>query len=575
MPTDTVPSRSNTATVAERLVMGLRRHGVVEVFGQSLPTPVHLAGRQMGLEQIAYRTEKTGGYMADGYARAAGRIGVVTSQNGPAAALLVPALAEALAASIPLVALVQEVPRAIADKNAFQEFDHEALFAPVAKLVRRLDQPERVDDYLDMAIRAATSGRPGPVVLMLPLDVLGEDAPPPAQPRESVMGQGPLDRPQPSPAVLEAAVRALLEAERPLVVAGGGVHRSAASATLARLQDLAALPVATTVMGKGAVDERHPLSLGVATYFLGTRGAAKFHKPLIDEADLVFLVGTRTNQNGTDSWTLYPEGARFIHLDIDPSEIGRNYEAMRLVGDARTTLEALLLLLENADLGARTAARAGLEARIAEGRARHRAEAAAVRESDAAPIRPERLMAELDARLTAETIVVADASYASIWTANYLHARIPGQRFLSPRGLAGLGWGYPMALGAKAAAPDAPVVAVVGDGGFAHAWAELETAVRMRLPVVCIVLDNGILAYQQHWEDKIFGDHTAACALGPVDHAKLAEACGCSAFAVETAAQIGPALDRALDEAATAKRPAVVVVRTDPEAFPPVALFER
>ncbi len=558
-----------TDSVAHRVAAGMARHGVTCLFGQSLPSMVHLAAKGFGLRQIAYRQENTGGYMADAYARVSGQVGIVTAQNGPAAALLVAPLLEALKVSVPLIALVQDVARDQTDRNAFQEIDHEALFRPCAKWVRRVTEASRIDDYLDMAFTAATSGRPGPAVLLLPADLLVEPAPAPTLRRAS-LGCYPLDRALPDGAALDAAAALLAQAERPIVIAGGGVHLSGASAELARLQELACLPVATTVMGKGGVDENHPLSVGVASYFTGPNGGARYLKTLVTCADVVLLVGNRTNQNGTDSWKLYPENARFIHIDIEPMEVGRNYEAMRLVGDAKLTLAALADRLQAADLDKRRAARAGVEAAIGHGREQHRQEVAALVGSDASPMRPERIMAEIDQRLTADSIVVADASYSSIWVANYLHARRAGMRFITPRGLAGLGWGFPMALGARVARPNATVFCVVGDGGFAHAWAELETAVRMKLKVVLVVLNNGILGYQKHAENVKFGAYTDACDFAPVDHAAIARAVGAHGVRVERAGDLGAALDAALAADATT----VIDVLTDQNAFPPVSWYE-
>ena len=329
------------ATVAHAVAAGLKRHGVTAFFGQSIPTSVILAATEMGIRQVGYRTENAGGAMADGYARIARRIGVVMAQNGPAATLLVPPLAEALKASVPVLALVQEVDRRSANRNAFQELDHLALFAGVAKWVRKVEHAGWIDADLDMAIIAATSGRPGPAVLLLPFDLLHETYKPHSD-RGNALGPYPLDRPVAEPTRIDEAAAALAGAERPIVIAGGGIHLADATPELTQLIDTAGLPVATTVMGKGAVDEGHDLSLGVAAYFLGPGGMARHHRPMIDEADVVLLAGTRTNQNGTDSWTLYPRQARFIHLDIDGQEIGRNYEAMRLVGDAKSTLTALV-----------------------------------------------------------------------------------------------------------------------------------------------------------------------------------------------------------------------------------------
>jgi acetolactate synthase-1/2/3 large subunit len=291
---------------------------------------------------------------------------------------------------------------------------------------------------------------------------------------------------------------------------------------------------------------------------------------LIEEADLILFIGTRTNQNGTDSWTLFPRHARFIHLDIDPLEVGRNYESVRLVGDAKITLAALADALAKQDLGLRNDRRADLAGRIATARAAHRAEAAPLLSAATRPIRPERLMGDLAHVLTPDAITVADASYASIWVANYLPALRAGMRFLSPRGLAGLGWGLPMALGAKLAAPDRPVFCVVGDGAFAHVWSELETACRHDIKVVVTVLNNQLLAYQKHVEDVLFGAHTAAVGLGPVDHAAIARACGLHGIRIEHPEDYRVALDQAIK----AEHTTVIDVLVDPDAYPPVTAFE-
>lgn len=556
-------------TAAQTFAAALARHGVTHVFGQSIPSLIHLAGPDFGLSQIGYRTENAGAAMADGYARVARRIGVVTAQNGPAATLLVPGLAEALTASVPVLALVQDVARPWLDRNAFQELDHLDLFKGCAKWVRRINTADRIDDYVDMAITAATSGRPGPAVLLCPYDLIGEEQVK-RQARRAELGRYPLDRMLADPARIEQVADLLAGADRPLVVAGGGVHLSDAAAELARLQDVASLPVATTTMGKGAVAETHPLSLGVIGYFMGPGGMARYQRPLVDEADLILLVGTRTNQNGTDSWRLFPLGARFVHLDADGLEVGRNYNSERLVGDAKLTLAALADALTQRDLDKRRAARAGLEARIKEGWARHRAEAAPLVGSEASPLRPERMMAELGRVAASDAIFVADASYASIWIANYLTASWPGARFITPRGMAGLGWGLPLALGAKLAAPESEVYVLVGDGGFAHVWSELETARRHDLKVVLTVLNNQHLGYQKHAETVLFGAHTDAVDFAPVDHAAIARASGLNGVRVERPADYAAALAEARRSPLTT----VIDAVTAPDAFPPITLFE-
>ncbi len=554
-------------TVAHALARGLQRHGVQHVFGQSLPSMLHLACEALGITQVAYRTENAGGYMADGYARISNTPAVVTAQNGPAATLLVAPLAEALKASVPLVALVQDVHRQQTDRNAFQELDHIGLFTACTKWVRRVTEASRVEDYLDQAFTVACSGRPGPVALLLPADLLQEISPPTQ--RQAVLGRFPLDRSLPSPARISEAATLLREAQRPVVIAGGGVHISDAADALAALQEAAHLPVATTVMGKGAVDEHHPLSLGVIANFNGPNGAARDLRTHVQHADVVLLVGNRTNQNGTDSWTLYPRGARYIHIDIDGAEIGRNYEALRLAGDARETLAALTRALVAGDLSLRHAAREPLAESIRDQRASSWRASEPLRLSQSVPLRPERVMTELQHRLQPDAIVVADASYASVWISNYLRAARPGMRFLSPRGLAGLGWGFPMAMGAKLARPGASVYAVVGDGGFGHVWSELETARRLGIRITLLVLNNGILGFQKHAENMKFGAHTRAVDFHPVDHAAIANATGCLGLRVQHHDEIAPALERA----EAARTTVLLDILCDPDAYPPLGFY--
>ncbi len=562
--------QSSSETVAQRIAAILRRHDVEFIFGQSLPSAVILAAEANGIRQIAYRQENMGGVMADGYARVSGKVGVVAAQNGPAATLLVPPLAEALKASVPVIALVQDVERDQTDKNAFQDFDHISLFQSCTKWVRRVAVPERIDDYLDAAFTAATSGRAGPVALLLPADLLRAQVQAPAIPRSKNLGHWPLDRTRPSDSALAEVASLIAVAKAPVVVAGGGVHCGGAAEELSLLQQQACLPVFTTNMGKGAVDEYHPLSAGVLGSLVGPRSLGRHSSVLVERADLVLLVGTRTNQNGTDNWSQIPSGATVVHIDVDPAEIGRNYESVRLVGDARETLAALRAAFTGVDLTKRHADRTYLEECIAAYWKDFELDRHDVATSSASPIRPERLMSELQTLLTDDVMIVADASYSSMWVLGQLRAPAGGMRFITPRGLAGLGWGVPLAIGAKTARPDKAVVAIVGDGGFAHSWAELETMMRMNLPVTVIVLNNGILGFQRDAETVKFGSYTSACHFAEVDHAKLAEACGCPAVRVEDPSELAYHLQRGMKQG-----PLLIEVMTDPAAHPPLSLFAR
>ena len=281
----------------------------------------------------------------------------MTAQNGPAALLLAPGLAEALKTSTPILAIVQDIDPAQREKNSFQEFDHFALFSSCAKWVGRLDTAGQLFDLVNLALTHAVTGRPGPSVLLVPPSVFLEEAP--SFPRTVVTrATCPLDRPTASrPAIAEAA-RCLHEAKRPLIVAGGGVHLSGAASCIESLQHEFGITVATTLMGKGAVSEDHPLSIGVIGYLLGKCAPNREVRDYIDQADVVLFVGARTNQNGTDNWTLYGAATKFLHLDIDGVEVGRNYESVRLVGDARSSLEALTDVLRQICSKEQAAARA-------------------------------------------------------------------------------------------------------------------------------------------------------------------------------------------------------------------------
>jgi len=557
-------SANQKQSVAEVIVDSLSRHGVEVMFSQSLPSAVLLAAEERGITQFMYRTENAGTAMADGYARTSGKVGVVSAQNGPAAALLVPGLAEALKVSVPIVAIVQDVVRAQADRNAFQEFDHVTLFQSCTKWTRRVTEASRVVDYIDMAFANAASGRPGPVALILPADLLLEEITVSDQ-RTGNLGCFPLDRSIADPDRIEEAVEFLASADKPLLLAGGGVHLSGACEAVAAIQRDFHIPVMTTVMGKGVVDENHPLSIGVTGYAMGKLSPTRYMHPLIQQADVILMVGTRTNQNGTDSWALYPKHARYIHIDVDGAEIGRNYEALRLYGDAKLTLEAI-----HDKLRGRRGPAPEIERLILEAKQKHSGDIAALEQSDSAPIRPERMAADIRQVLSPDMIVVADASYATLWVACYLPSLRAGMRFITPRGLAGLGWGLPLAIGAKVACPDSPVLCMVGDGGFAHVWSELETAARRKTPIILTVLNNSCLGYQKDAEDVKFGRHSTACYFTAVDHAAIARASGCRGVRVEKASDYLPALREALG----CNETTVLDVITDPMAYPPVTFFD-
>lgn len=558
------------ATNAMRIAYSLKRNGVKYIFGQSNPPTVTLACADIGIEQIGYRQENSGTYMAQAFAMCTNTTPVVTAQHGPAATLLVAGLAEAYKASYPIVALVEDVSRDQEEKNAFQEIDHIELFKGVSKWTKRIPIQERIEDYIDNAFRIATSGRPGPTVLLLPKDIITDTKEYAINKnRTENSGVFPLDRTTANVLKIDEAAELIKEAKQPFIYAGGGVISSGAQNELRELQEACSLAVATTTMGKGAVDEEHPLSMGPIGYYMGKRGVSKHLKPMIQEADVIVLVGNRTNQNGTDSWTLLPEKAKYIHIDIDPVEIGRNYESLRLAGDAKLTLAALKERLLKKGVQKRTDARKNVEKFIQLSRDKHKEDMREIYSAESGKIKVERFLYEVENKLEDDHIIVADASISSVWNANYLKAT-KDRKFIFPRGLAGLGWGMPMGMGAKIANPDRKVFCLVGDGGFGHVWSELETCKRLGIQVVIVVINNGILGYQKYAETAMFDRYTNICDFSPVDHTKIAEACGVKGIKVDTIKDI-PA---AIDEAFQANETVVIDLHSDPDNVPPVGVMD-
>lgn len=533
-------------TNSQRLAKALKRHGVTHFYGQSNPPFISMACIDEGIREMSFRQENTGCYMAHGYAVTAHKPGVVFAQNGPAATLFAPGLKECLIAGHPVIAIIDDVPLGKKDKNGFQDFDHEEFFRPVAKFVKTITTQDRIDDYVDMAFTAATTGKPGPAVLMCPQHLFFDTKEYDMEPnRTACIDTYPLDRFTADYKRIEEAAKILAEAENPIIYAGGGVISSGAQEELRSIQEKYAIPVATSTMGKGSVDEKHPLSMGPIGYYMGKRGYAKFLKPMVDKADVIMLVGNRTNQNGTDSWTLLPENAKFIHIDIDPMEIGRNYEAMRLLGDAKYTLAALDEAMSKLDMSKRISKRADIEATIKAGLDAHFEEIKDVVGRNIKPIRVEDFVVEADKHFDDDHIIVADASFSSVWIANYTTST-KNRKHIFPRGLAGLGWGMGLAMGAATAAPDRKVFLLAGDGGFGHAWVEMEVARKEGLKIVVAVINNELLSYQAWAEEALTGGrHTPSCDLTPVNHAMVAEACGWKAIRIIDPAKMSEAIEEA------------------------------
>lgn len=550
-----MPQPPSPSTAARFLAETLASYGVTHVFYVDAilrKTMVELEA--LGVRRVVTHSEKAAAYMADGYARIARRAGVCLAQS-VGAANLAAALQDAWLGHSPVIALTGKKPPAFQHRHAYQEIDHTPLFAAVTKFNADVTTPAQLPQLLQQAFRAALSATPGPVHL----DLLGHNG----RALEAATGEFgpavaertvafPLRRLRPDPDEVTQAVSAIASAKRPVIVAGGGVTLgSAAQSELAALAEKLSIPVATSVNGKGAILDAHPLSVGVVGSY-----SARCANQVVAEADLVIFVGSGTGDQTTHDWRLPRPGAAVVQIDLDPAEIGRNYPgAVGVVGDAKAALTMLHEACQPAP------ADPGWLPRVHELVTAWRQEIEPLRCSAAIPIRPERLCKELSDALPADAVLVSDTGYAAIWTATMVQLRQPGQTYLRAAG--SLGWAFPAALGVKCAAPERPVLCFSGDGGFWYHLAELETARRHGIATVTVVNNNGGFAQGIDDIHAQYGDRPGRpeelYRFAPVDFARLATDIGCLGLRVEHPADLAPALRQAL----AANRPAVIDVVTD------------
>ncbi len=539
----------------------LRRHGVRHVFGMDSPEMLYQALDPAVTRAITIRDERSGGFAADAIGRLTGRPGVACGIHGPGATNLVTALLEGRAANSPLVALVSDVDTAERDLNAFQEADHIAIARPLVKWAVRVDRPDRIGETVDRALRLAIAGRPGPVLVALPNDIMEapQDALPPERPGQAAEGGGGAI---PTSRAVARAAALLAGAQRPAILAGNGARISGAGEEILALAEHLAAPVGVTAMGRGVIPEAHPLFAGVTGSLTdGAGGLGQVANPLLQEADVLLVVGSSLDGASTAGHAIPRPGSTVIQVDIDADEIGRLYPAaLPVAGDARAALQALVVSLKDVprrDTGP-------LREEIATGIAEVRTAQAKLLAKGDRPIYTGRVYGALAEVMTPDSIFAADASYSSIWSLSYLQAGRHFDRLVYGRAAGTLGFGFPAAMGAKLTYPDRKVVATVGDGGFGYSWQELETVARERIAIVCLVLNNGVLGYQKHYAREL--GEARWLDFADVRHDRLAEACGLRGALVEDAADLVPTIKRALDDNVTW----VIDVRIDPEAMPPM-----
>jgi acetolactate synthase-1/2/3 large subunit len=520
--------------------------------------------RRTKIQVVRTHGEKSAAYMADGYARASGRPGFCAAQV-IGALNIAAGLRDAWLAHSPVIAFTGGRDPKTNFKKVYQEVDDIPAFEPVTKFNATVDAVERFPDMIRQAFRVAVSGTPGPVHLQFRGNEGQIDAETaPMQPLcEELYARVPPFRPEPELRSILAALELLQKAERPLIIAGGGVRASGARAEVVALAEALGIPVATSLNGKDTIPGCHPLSVGV----VGTYSRESANR-VVQQADLIFYIGSEAGGMTTNFWTVPAVGVPTIQLDINPEALGRNYPLHAAIcGDAKVALTRMLEHVDRATANRRLAWNETARSICQEFYEKYRP----MLESDAVPIRPERICRELTAHVPDDGIVVADTGHAGVWMGGMYDLRTSKQSYLRSAGH--LGWAFSAGLGAKCACPNRPVVVFTGDAGFWYHIGEIETAVRRRINTVTIVNNNNSGNQSKRGFDRLYGGHQSDFAreiwtFSKVNFARLAEDMGAVGIRVEHAKE----LPAALQQAFKANRPVVIDVVTDIDALAPLAV---
>jgi acetolactate synthase-1/2/3 large subunit len=525
---------------AEAVVEMLRAHGVEAIFGLCGDTslPLYDAMARLGsMRHILTRDERHAAYMADGYARLSGKVGVCEGPSGGGATYILPGLVEANESSVPILAINTDVSVSSRGKFTLTELDQRALMKPLTKWNAVLDRSADIPRVLRKAFEAMTTGRPGAAHIALPFDVQNGPVERGDVWADPTLGSFPSRRVAPDPSLVELGAKLLRRAKNPLFICGGGVVLSGAEGELLALAETLGAPVATTISGKGSIDERSPSAVGV----VGSNGGTPETRAVVDAADVVIFVGCRAGSVTTERWRHPAPGrARIIHIDVDPAVPGTNYQVdVPLVGDARLCLSAL----NEALAGYR---RAG-DFKFVEQQKRAKFEKFdGLARSDETPIKPERVVSTLSECLDEDAIVVADPGTPCPYLSAYYVVRGTGRRYFSNRAHGALGYAAAASMGAHVARPEVKTVAVMGDGSFGMCVGELETAVRLKLPITFIVISNAVYGWIKAGQKTGYSQRYFSVDFGVTDHAKVAEAFGVKSWRVTQPAELSGVLNKAL-----------------------------
>jgi acetolactate synthase-1/2/3 large subunit len=540
-------TQTNQLSGAEAFVRMLQAHEVKYIFGlcgdTSLPLYDALYRLDHGITHILTRDERSAAYMADGYARVSGKVGVCEGPSGGGATYILPGVVEANESSIPILAVTTDIAVSSRGRYTLTELDQEGLFRPLSKWNRVIDRAADIPKTLRAAFTHMTSAKPGAAHIGLPFDVQRDPVDEADVWADPALGRYPSRRAGPDPDQVAAAAALLRGAKNPIFICGGGVVIANGEPALQALAELLGAPVATTVSGQGSISEDHPLAVGV----VGSNGGTMPTRNLVEQADLVVFVGCRAGSVTTERWRFPAPGkTQVIHIDADPGVIGATYRTdVALVGDAKLALSALLIALTGMPKpnGAKT-----LNAAAVAAARREKFDAfGALARSEETPIKPERVVATLQALLPRDAVVVCDPGTPCPYFSAYYEFRASGRHFISNRAHGALGYSMSAAVGAHYGRPSAKVLSIMGDGSFGFTAGEMETIVRLKVPMTMVVFSNAVYGWIKAGQKTGFQGRYYSVDFSRTDHAKVAEAFGVKAWTVRDPAELKPTLAKALE----------------------------
>lgn len=547
----------------------LMEYGVEYIFGipggQTLPLYDATYANRDRIKHIIMRDERDAGHAACAYSRISKKVGVCDATVGPGATNLPSALGEALNSSTPLIAIIGEHPTAWINKiekgRASQGIDQISMLKAVTKKTLYVTRQDIVPSLVKTAFAEATSGRAGPVALVIPSDVFQQEY---ADLNTEIyidktFSSYPAHRFVPEFNMIREASKLIKRAHQPVMLIGGGAIISGAMDVVKEFAEKYQIPLVYTITGKGILADDHPLNMGVAGIFANVPSA----ETALREADLVFIIGSKNSQSTTFGWTLPTPNQKVIHLDIDPAEVGTIFRTdIGLVGDAKLGLTSLLQAMEmNKEeqqnstewIPKLQAIKSQWEARKIE-----------LFKTIDKPIKPYRIMDAINNVTREDDIIVCDAGFASAWGAMYITQKKAGRYQLYPRGLAGLGFAVAAGIGAQLAAPNNRIITLSGDGAFTYDMAELAVEAKMNLPIINIVLNNSAYGWVRWAEGAWYGNSFKASELQEIDFSKIAEGLGCVGIKIENPSELEDSIRYAIN----LNKPVVLDVSTDSESTP-------